>query len=83
MKICENGIYRDMTQEELSSTEEKIILPYQERVVARIRAVYSVDDELAILRQRDTKPEEFAEYNAFVEKIKAEEKAGGVTDGNY
>ncbi len=32
------------------------------------------DDELAILRQRDIKPEEFAEYNAFVEQIKAEER---------
>lgn len=47
---------------------------YQERVVSRIRKVYSVDDELAILRQRDTKPEEFAEYNAFVEQIKVEER---------
>lgn len=47
---------------------------YQERVVNRIREFYSVDDEIAILRQRDTKPEEFAEYNAFVEQIKAEER---------
>lgn len=49
-------------------------IPYEQRVVNRIRAVYSVDDELAILRQRDSKPEEFAEYNAFVEKVKAEER---------
>lgn len=47
---------------------------FEERVVNRIREKYSVDDELAILRQRDTKPEEFAEYNAFVEQIKAEER---------
>lgn len=50
-------------------------IPYEQRVVNRIREVYSIDDELAILRQRDTKPEEFAEYNAFVEQIKAEERA--------
>jgi hypothetical protein len=50
-------------------------IPYEQRVVNRIREFYSVDDELAILRQRDTKPEEFAEYNAFVERIKAEERA--------
>ena len=50
-------------------------IPYEQRVVNRIRAVYSIDDELAILRQRDTKPLEFAEYNAFVEKVKAEERA--------
>lgn len=54
--------------------QEPIAIPYEERVVARIRAVYSVDDEIAILRQRDTKPEEFATYNDFVEKIKAEER---------
>lgn len=58
---------------EVEDTFEPI--PYEQRVVSRIREKYSVDDELAILRQRDTKPEEFAEYNAFVEKIKAEERA--------
>lgn len=72
--MYENGIYREMTEEELSAKEEVIVLPYQERVVSRIREKYSIDDELAILRQRDTKPEEFAEYNAFVEQIKAEER---------
>ena len=50
------------------------IIPYEQRVVNRIRDVYSVDDEIAILRQRDTKPEEFAEYNAFVERVKEEER---------
>lgn len=58
---------------EVEDTFEPI--PYEQRVVSRIRERYSVDDELAILRQRDSKPEEFAEYNAFVEKIKAEERA--------
>ena len=48
--------------------------PYEQRVVDRIREVYSIADELAILRQRDTKPHEFAKYNAFVERIKAEER---------
>lgn len=74
MKIYEDGIYREMTEEELSATEEVIVLPYQERVVSRIREKYTVDDELAILRQRDTKPEEFAEYNNYVENIKEEER---------
>ena len=57
---------------EVEDTFEPI--PYEQRVVNRIREVYSVDDELAILRQRDTKPEEFAEYNEFVERIKEEER---------
>ena len=50
-------------------------IPYEQRVVSRVRERYSIDDELAILRQRNTKPEEFSEYNAFVERIKAEERA--------
>ena len=50
---------------------------YLDRVKARviddrIRKRYSISDEFAIQRQRDTKPEEFAEYNAFVEQVKAE-----------
>ena len=75
MRVYDNGIYRDMTTEEIAKLEKTTPIPYEERVVSRIRAIYSVDDELAILRQRDTKPEEFAEYNAFVEKVKAEERA--------
>lgn len=79
MRICENGVYRDMTPEEevefnamTTSTPQP---SYEERIVMGVRAKYSIDDELAILRQRDSKPEEFAEYNAYVEQIKAEEKA--------
>lgn len=40
----------------------------------RIRQKYTISNELAILRQRDTKPYEFAEYNDFVEKCKKEVK---------
>lgn len=70
MKAYKNGKYVEI--EEIPS--ETPVIPYEERVVSRIREVYSVDDELAILRQRDTKPEEFAKYNEFVERIKAEER---------
>lgn len=45
---------------------------YALRTGERIRERYSVSDELAILRQREEKPEEFAEYNAFAEACKAE-----------
>ena len=48
---------------------------YESEIVRRIRKRYTVNQELAILRQRDTKPEEYAEYNAFVEACKAEVKA--------
>ena len=71
MKVYKNGEYIEI--EDIQS--DTPFIPYEQRVVSRIRERYSVDDELAILRQRDTKPEEFAEYNAFVENIKAEERA--------
>lgn len=48
---------------------------YEKLIEKKIRAKYSINAELAILRQRDSKPQEFAEYNAFVEKCKAEVKA--------
>lgn len=47
---------------------------YESMIIRKIRTKYSVNQELAILRQRDTKPEEFAEYNAYVEKCKKEIK---------
>ena len=70
MKVYKNGEYIEIPDIE----NETPIIPYEQRVVSGIRERYSVDDELAILRQRDAKPEEFAEYNAFVENIKAEER---------
>lgn len=47
---------------------------YERAIEKRIRSKYSINAELAILRQRDTKPEEFEEYNAFVEQCKIEVK---------
>lgn len=44
---------------------------YNDLVVMKIRERYTTDDELALQRQRDTKPEEFAEYNTFCEQCKA------------
>ena len=78
MRVLENGVYRDATPEELAMVEAVPQPSFKERVIERVREVYSVDDELAILRQRDVKPEEFAEYNAFVEKVKAEERGENV-----
>lgn len=47
---------------------------YEERVVYLIREKYTIDDELAILRQRDSKPDEFAEYNVYCEECKTKAK---------
>ena len=47
---------------------------YESEIIRKIRNRYTVNQELAILRQRDTKPYEFAEYNDFVEKCKKKVK---------
>ena len=52
----------------------KMIIDYPQLVENKIRKKYSVSAELAILRQRNSKPEEFAEYNAFCELCKTEAK---------
>lgn len=55
---------------------------YEERVEQLIREKYSVSNELAILRQRDTKIDEFNEYFAFCEECKMKVKAIlGISEG--
>lgn len=80
MRICENGIYRDMTAKEIAAMEaiqqeqERLYwlnTPYDEAVDAEIRKRYSVSQEFAILRQQEEKPEEYAEYYAYCEQCKA------------
>ena len=52
-------------------TAEPYTPTYEERVEQLIREKYSISDELAILRQRDSKVEEFSEYYEFCEECKA------------
>ena len=47
---------------------------YEKEIEKLIREKYSINQELAILRQRDTKPTEFQEYYEYVEKCKLEVK---------
>ena len=79
MKIntLENGVVvvRDMTPEEEAFYTQRQNISYEDRVVNRIRERYNINQELAILRQRDVKFEEWMEYNNYVEQVKAEEKA--------
>ena len=56
-------------------TEEQKAKMYENLVDKLIRQKYSLSNELAILRQRDTKVEEFAAYNTYVEDCKAKAKA--------
>lgn len=47
-------------------------MDYGETVNGLIRRKYTLSEELAILRQRDTKAEEFKAYNAYAESCKEE-----------
>ena len=58
----------------LKEKERESKLEYENLIVQKIRAKYSLNEELAILRQRDIKPEEFKEYNTYVEQCKKEIK---------
>ena len=84
MRIYDNGTYRDLTPEEILSmqaaqaeaeAEYWRTVDYDTAVSALIRERYSLDAELAISRQRETKPDEFAEYFAFCEECKQTAKA--------
>lgn len=46
----------------------------KQRIIELIRERYSIDDEIAIQRQRYVKPEEFEEYNDYVENCKQQVK---------
>lgn len=56
------------------SLESKIKIPYDELVNNKIREKYTLSQELAILRQRDSKPTEYQEYYDYCEQCKAKAK---------
>jgi hypothetical protein len=80
MKEWKNGIYRDLTPAEIAEMEAQAAeqerqywqtTPYDDAVDAEIRKRYSVSQEFAILRQKDEKPVEYAEYYVYCEQCKA------------
>ena len=75
----ETVLTKEQIQAELELSKQN---QYEGLIVSKIRQKYSVNQELAILRQRDTKPEEFAEYNAYVEQCKAQAKSEVLNDNN-
>lgn len=69
------SVTRDATPEEESAyaEEKKKYFPektYEQLVSEYIRRKYSIDDEFAILRQKEEKPEEYAAYYAYAEECK-------------
>lgn len=61
-------------EEYIPPVSEPYIPTYEEMVEQLIRERYSLSAELAIQRQRDTKPLEFSEYFAFCEECKSKAK---------
>lgn len=69
--------FEELSDEELQAEEAtaKYNEEYANLVEQKVREKYSVSAELAILRQRDTKQEEFEAYNTYVEQCKATAKS--------
>lgn len=68
----ENNCVIDYVPEQIKLTDEQKRLEYERKTEQLIRERYSISQELAILRQRDTKPDEFNEYYAYAEECKAQ-----------
>lgn len=74
---CRNGAIVYEYEEAPEATDNGTETPpaqidYGETVNGLIRRKYTLSEELAILRQRDTKAEEFEVYNAYAESCKEE-----------
>lgn len=79
--ICRDGVQVINPTEEMLLADgwnkymlpqtEPIVPSYEERVEQLIRERYSINEELAIQRQRETKPGEFEEYFTFCEECKS------------
>lgn len=92
MKKYINGQYIDMTEEEIAAMQAEAekaeadywaSVDYGDAVNNEIRKKYSESQEFALLRQKEEKPEEYAEYFAYCEECKqlVKEKKGQ-TEGN-
>lgn len=65
-------VYIPYTTEQLAERKQQ---KYEDRVVELPRKKYSLNQELAILRQRDEKPEEYQAYHDYAEQCKATAKS--------
>lgn len=79
MRIYDGKVYRDMTTEEIADYEAQIQaaereywenISYDEAVQNEIHKKYTLDQEIAILRQRYEKPTEYEIYFDYCEKCK-------------
>lgn len=82
--IYDNGVYRELTAEEIAEMNAQAEqvereywanTPYKVAVNNEIRKQYDESDEFAILRQANAKPEEYETYYNYCEECKAYVKA--------
>lgn len=52
-------------------TDEQKQKVYKQRVIAYIRKKYDMDDEIALTNDKDSKPQEYAEYQTYREACKS------------
>lgn len=52
-------------------TDEEKQKVYKQRVIAYIRKKYDIDDEIALTNDKDSKPQEYAEYQTYREACKS------------
>lgn len=74
MRICENGIYRDMTEEEINAVKD--FNPYEgysyeELVRLLMSEKYTIEDEIGIINDKEDKPEEYSIYMQYRKECKA------------
>jgi hypothetical protein len=79
MRKFDGKVYRDMTPEEIAEMnagaerferEYWASIPYDEAVQNEIHKKYTLDQEIALLRQQKEKPIEYAEYFVYCEQCK-------------
>lgn len=84
MKKYVNGKYIEMTPEEIVEAQAQFeqaekehwqTVDYGEAINSEIRKQYTESEEFAILRQKEEKPAEYAEYFAYCESCKVFVKA--------
>ncbi len=94
MKEWIDGEYIELTPEEITEIQDQQLeaekqywqnADYGEAINAEIRKRYTESQEFAILRQKEEKPEEYAQYFAYCESCKAyvkEQKAKYESEGD-
>lgn len=74
-----NGKLIEVTEQEILELKNKVkiaekeywqTIDYGEVINSEIRKKYTESEEFAILRQKDEKPDEYAEYYAYCEQCK-------------